>query len=273
MSCLKLGSHSLHATEVALIRMLLRLYAHGGKSRWTYVEAPPYDVLLVDASSKDAALPPETSDQTAKRVLRLTREEIDEGVQDALPRPLCSEKLREWLDGVESTLEDASEEAIPAAERRTTSTPQISLAEPLTVETPAATPSPLEPVQAQEEPGPGDYSASRPFPEEALPSENDPRFRLQRWPRQGILRGDPGRIRMATLLTRRALNSRDLVNLTGFSPHECQVFMQVLHASSLLLPLHPVAAQGKAATSAQSTPVKQSFTASLISGLRKRLGL
>ncbi|MBH1963425.1 MAG: hypothetical protein I8H77_03760 [Comamonadaceae bacterium] len=269
MSFLKLGSHSLNATEVALIRMLLRLYAHGGKSRWTYVEAPPYDVLLVDDSSKDVALPQESPDQIAKRVLRLTRDQIEEDRKDALPRPLCSQKLREWLDGVESTLA-APLEAASATESNTS---EASPAEIVTVKTILATPLPDAPAQAREESGPEDHSSSRPFPEEALPSENDPRFRLQRWPRQGILRGDPGRIRMATLLTRRALNSRDLVNLTGFSPHECQVFMQVLHASSLLLPLQPVTAQGKAATTAQSPPVKQSFTASLISGLRKRLGL
>ncbi|WP_211231745.1 hypothetical protein [Ottowia thiooxydans] len=272
---MKLGSHSLNATEVALIRMLLRLYAHGGKSRWTYVEAPPYDVLLVDASSGNVALPQESPDQIAKRVLRLTRDQIDEDMKDALPRPLCSQKLREWLDGVESALAAPTETTVLAAETAKT---QTSLAETPTVETPtvempAATPSPLAPVQAREESEPEDHGVSRPFPEEALPSENEPRYRLQRWPRQGILRGDPGRIRMATLLTRRALNSRDLVNLTGFSPHECQVFMQVLHASSLLLPLQPVAAQGKAGSNAQSRPVKQSFTSSLISGLRKRLGL
>ncbi|MET4577929.1 hypothetical protein [Ottowia thiooxydans] len=270
MSCLKLGSHSLNATEVALIRMMLRLYAHGGKSRWTYVEAPPYDVLLVDASSNEVALERESPAQAAKRVLRITRDQIDEGVQDALPRPLSSEKLREWLDDVESTLTAPPETVALAAEPSTTETSPAELPEAQSSQT---TVLPLAFLQTREESEPEDHSISRSFPEEALPSENDPRFKLQRWPRQGILRGDPGRIRMATLLTRRALNARDLVNLTGFSPHECQVFMQVLHASSLLLPLQPVAAQGKATKTAQTPPVKQSFTASLISGLRKRLGL
>lgn len=230
--------------------MLLRLYGIQGKCHWAYADAPPYDAVLVDASTlATSPLPDPWS--AVRHVLRLTRTDTADSA-DTLPRPLCAVKLRRWLDGVEDTLTSpatAAPESTPA--------PAPESARALRPAQEAAVPEPL-----------------------ALPPENAPRFRLQRWPRQGILRDDPGRIRMATLLSRRALNAHDLVSLTGFAPHQCQVFMQILHASSLLQPTAPavtrIAATQDASPAANLQPAnstKPRFTQGLIAGLRKRLGL
>lgn len=249
MSSLRLGTHALFPTDVELVRMLLRLYGIQGKCQWAYAEAPPYDAVLVDASTLEASPLPDPG-LAVRHVLRLTRTDTAD-TADTLPRPLCATKLRRWLDGVEGTLTSA---VAPA---------------------PESTPAP---ESAPELPTAQEATASEPL---ALPPQDAPRFRLQRWPRQGILRDDPCRIRMATLLSRRALNAHDLVSLTGFAPHQCLVFMQILHASSLLQPAAPAAARTAAPQDAASpaaslqpaSSAKPRFTQGLIAGLRKRLGI
>ena len=245
MSSLRLGTHALLPTDVELVRMLLRLYGIQGKCQWAYAEAPPYDAVLVEASALEASPLPDT-EPAARHVLRLTRADTAD-TTDTLPRPLCADRLRRWLDRVENTLASSS----PAA--------------PESAPVPATSSVHVHPP-AQE------AAASESM---VLPPEDAPRFRLQRWPRQGILRDDPGRIRMATLLSRRALNAHDLVSLTGFTPHQCQVFMQILHASSLLQAAVPVTqdAAGPAVSLQPPSPAKPRFTQGLIAGLRKRLGL
>ncbi len=262
MSSLRLGTCALLPTDVALVRMLLRLYGFQGAFKWSYAEAPPYDAVLVEAAPLEAD-PPRETEWSTPHVLRLTRADAP-GTADTLTRPLCSKKLRGWLEDVERSLAAApvpvlapspvaAEVALPPAPDPT-SVPEAEFVLPLT-------PEPL-----------------------ALPPADAPRFRLQRWPRQGILRDDPDRVRMATLLSRRALNAHDLVKLTGFAPHPCQIFMQILHASSLLQPAQPTAvapspeAASQAPKSAAHAPkpastTKPRFTQGLILGLRKRLGL
>ncbi|MGB3072262.1 MAG: hypothetical protein WBC18_27205 [Ottowia sp.] len=269
MSSLRLGTHALLPTDVELVRMVLRLYGLQGQCQWAYAEKPPYDAVLVEASALEASPLPDT-EPAVRHVLHLTRHDTGEAT-DRLPRPLCPQKLRHWLEGVESILASPSK-VVPAP---------LLAPEPESLPAPAPEPAPAEPepafVQALASPA-GPASAPEPEPEPlALPPEDAPRLRLQRWPRQGILRNDPDRIRMATLLSRRALNARDLVNLTGFAPHQCQVFMQILQASSLLQPAPAASAAAEAASIAAAPPparaAKPRFTQGLIAGLRKRLGL
>lgn len=253
MLSLRLGSHALLPTDVELVRMLLRLYGLQGKFKWTYAELPPYDAILVDQSLVNAGIPPDT-ESTPPHVLRLTGTN-DTDAEDTLPRPVCPQKLGHWLDRVGQAL------AFPPA-HTPSDTPEA--AAPELVPEPASEETAIAPVPLATEPPP-------------LPPDNAPRFSLRRWPRKGILRDDPSRIRMATLLSRRALNARDLVSLTGFAPHQCQVFLQTLHASSLLQPAAPtIAAQAAESTidlPQPTRPAKPQFTHGLISGLRKRLGL
>lgn len=261
MRSLKLGTHALPPMEVEFLRLLLRLYGRSGKAHWSHSEVPPYDALLVDASSLNASDLRESQLQSCS-MRRLTRAHDPIDTPDALPRPLCAQRLRHWLSEVESTLA-----AVPSGLSLDVTTT------PSKIETPSNSSESQHQHTREQHP---------------LPPKNAPRFRLLRWPRQGILRGDPTRIRMATLLTRRALNERDLVNLTGFDAHRCSVFMQILHASCLLTPASPelvqksednrltnthAPSQNKEHAVRQPTQTKPSLPQGMISGLRKRLGL
>lgn len=253
MSYLKLGTHSLFPTDVELIRLLVRLYGQRGRSKWAFAEAPPYDAILIDASSPGVS-PMEVERSDAAQVLRLTRA-TGSGQQptDALPRPLQPNDFQDCLDRLGDVV-------------RSTSGMPLKQAEPA--------PAPL-PAEA---------------PASTQPAPDAPRFRLQRWPRKGILRDENKRIRMATLLSRRPLNTYDLVRLTGFSTHDCEVFMQILHASGLLMAdtpptVSPETVPVQARTSdtpdthartvaaAPPSPARPRFAQGLIAGLRKRLGL
>lgn len=246
MRPMKLGTQALPPTEVAFVRMLLRLYGNNGHCQWTFTDAPPYDALLVDESEFDIHNSLQVG-MEARRVRRIARGHTD---RDVMQRPLNAGQLRNWLDEVEQSL--------PAASYTAPSGPDIRFPPP---ETAATTPQ-----SASEAP--------------SLPPEGGPRFRLKRWPHQILLRKDPARIRIATLLSRRALNARDLVMLTGLDPQRCLVFLQVLQASSLLVPAPPERSDitdnnHLASTHSLKHPTnaKTGLTRGLISGLRKRLGL
>lgn len=106
-----------------------------------------------------------------------------------------------------------------------------------------------------------------------------PRLRLRRWPPASVVRGSTERVRMATLLARRALNAHDLHRLTGLDATECLVFMKLLRASNLLVP-PPVTEQERKSEDEKSTTALQKNTGlhhglarRLARGLRKRLGL
>ena len=106
-----------------------------------------------------------------------------------------------------------------------------------------------------------------------------PRLRLRRWPPASIVRDSSERVRMATLLARRALNAHDLHRLTGLDATECLVFMKMLRASDLLVPPSMTEQQRKdevmmnTASLQKSTGLHQGLARRLARGLRKRLGL
>jgi len=246
--------------------MLLRLYGQHGESRWAYADTPPYDAILVDASAPESAsLPPVRL--SSRHVLRLTRGNASSAQGgDALPRPLHAHKFRHWLDQVGLTLRTVPSTA-PAESK--TPIPDEDLAPPS-----YRSDAPVNEQDAQS----STEQVVVPDAAQAIPPADAPRYRLLRWPRQGVLRGDAQRIRMATLLSRRAMNAFDLVSLTGFTPHQCEVFLQVLQASALLAAEQPAAPAHNAASALPSAKppsalARPRFTEGLITGLRKRLGL
>jgi len=93
------------------------------------------------------------------------------------------------------------------------------------------------------------------------------RFKLRRWPSAVLLRSDPQRIRLATLLARRALCARELSHISQLSIEQCQDFVDTLRQADLLEVLE--------VTAPASCPVRPapSFAYGLIGGIRRRLGL
>jgi hypothetical protein len=102
------------------------------------------------------------------------------------------------------------------------------------------------------------------------------RFSLRRWPSALMLRNDMDKVRMASLLSRRALNARELASNTQIPLSQCVTFLQALRtAGSLELHVAPVAT-----AHAESSGLRElagagrsDFTRSLINGIRRRLGL
>ncbi len=100
------------------------------------------------------------------------------------------------------------------------------------------------------------------------------RFKLLRWPSGLLLRGDSTRIRMATLLSRRALSARELSVICEQPVEYCEIFLQVLRAAALLKMEEPISAPpAPAPTSASTPPPQPKYTLGLISSIRRRLGL
>ena len=62
----------------------------------------------------------------------------------------------------------------------------------------------------------------------------DLRYKLRRWPPTPALRGDAARVRMATLLSRRAMTISELASVSQQSQERCQVFVQLLQSMTLI---------------------------------------
>jgi hypothetical protein len=110
-----------------------------------------------------------------------------------------------------------------------------------------------------------------------------PRYRLRRWPSVQQLRGDPLRIRMATLMSRHPLSVAELARLTEQPLAACNDFITALHDASLLLAAAPAAVAAPAASppampSPATPPVAAPATgtpgkAGLLASIRRRFGL
>ena len=239
MSNLRLGAYKLPAAEVVLLQTLLRLYAHGSSFRWTFVTAPPYDAVLVDGTTEEGTSPDVA--RMAKAVLRLTRMG-SEAEPNTLQRPIRADRLQDWLKATEHDLLET---------RPATLLPDSVDTQPIArpASAPAAPAIAISPV----------------------------RFKLRRWPPAALLRSDPNRIRMATLLSRRALNAAELATISQQPVNECQAFLQTLQTTGLVeveqeKPAAPAAAP-QAAAAPTTVAAKPAFARGLISGIRRRLGL
>lgn len=108
----------------------------------------------------------------------------------------------------------------------------------------------------------------------ATPPANAPtlmahaRFKLLRWPPHALLQNDAKLIRMATLLSRRALELSELTELSHLPFEACQQFIEKLLPTQLLAFESITPLTAKLAPQAP-TPFHQG----LFSGIRRRLGL
>lgn len=266
MPPLKLGIHQLAASEVIVVRTLLWLYGGREGCNWVFADAPPYDAVLVDAPP-DA--PPAVAH--ARHLVHLTRAAQASPGPATLARPLGADKLRQCLRQVEALL-TAPPAAAPTAPPATPlPAPALPSASPAVLDNRPTLPAPLLPEPARFK------SRAMAAPGDAPPADA-PRQRLKRWPRAAVLRADPQRIRMATLLSRRALNVHELTVLTGYGARECQVFMQVLRSSDLLTDDTPAQSSAPAAAAAPAAPAAANpatprLARGLIASFRRRLGL
>lgn len=100
------------------------------------------------------------------------------------------------------------------------------------------------------------------------------RFTLRRWPSALLLRNDPDKVRMASLLARRTLSAIELAELGELPLPLCVTFLQTLRTAGILeLHVAPAAWAYPEAQRAHGMPVRREFMRGLVNGIRRRLGL
>ena len=105
---------------------------------------------------------------------------------------------------------------------------------------------------------------------------SDVRYRLRRWPPSSVLRNDARRVRLATLLSKRAFNAAELAAVSQQSPTDCHAFLRLLRGTGLVaeeVAALPVQQTLKAAAPVPARKPAGRFASGLIGGLRRRLGL
>lgn len=98
------------------------------------------------------------------------------------------------------------------------------------------------------------------------------RVRLKRWPPAALLRGDPQRVRMATLLSRRPLSSDELAVLSAQPDDRCRTFLNLLQGFGLLESVAPTPAPAAPPAAVPPTAARLP-SRGLIHSIRRRLGL
>ncbi len=102
-------------------------------------------------------------------------------------------------------------------------------------------------------------------------------FKLLKWPPMTVLRGDPARIRMATMLARQALRIKELAQLAQQPLDQVQQFIDALHRAGILLVAQTMptakAQVPVQARSLQAKPAAGATMRGLLSQIRQKLGL
>lgn len=102
------------------------------------------------------------------------------------------------------------------------------------------------------------------------------RYRLKRWPPSSVLRNDARRVRMATLLSKRAFSATELAVVSQQPLAQCHALLRLLRGTGLVKEEFIVPPSQPAFLSADAVPARkpaQRFARGLIGGLRRRLGL
>lgn len=115
----------------------------------------------------------------------------------------------------------------------------------------------------------------------AADSLSEVRYRLLRWPPSSVLRNDARRVRLASLLSKRAFNTSELATMSQQSVDDCHAFLRMLRGTGLVEaqaelpsagPIDLPADTSRAAVAPSRKP-SRGFASGLIGGLRRRLGL
>jgi len=249
VSNLRLGAVGMAAKDIVYIRSLVRLFAHTEKLGWAFAAHPPYHAVVAEPSARSAN--PAFFEGFAGLVLTLVAPPGAPGT-DTIAYPVQANQFRDWLKLRETQL-------LEMLYRQ--QEPQTAPPETVVPAAQAATAVPMPLLKR--------------------------RFKLRRWPHAELLKVDPMRIRMATLMSRNALHVGQLATLTGRAEEDCQRFVSELHDAGLLVELVAVSEAPAANTAnAASMPVLPSVSApaapalaaasgrrGLMASLRRHLGL
>lgn len=230
---LRLGVLGVPNAERRLIAAMLRLFRHNPEFRWVYAETSPYHAVVVGSGSEPAG----TDDLPRMRVVDDTSDQrVDKPLDAVLFRPINSDQLERWLLDLQRRLSNQAD-----LSRVSKDSPKV--------------PGRAS-VQSEERAAPSD---SRADISAKAADALETRYRLKRWPPQVLMRDNPSRVRMATLLARRALSHTELVTLGRVSIDEARAFISVLQSAAMLVVTNR--------TSAVVIPRDQATQASMMSRL------
>jgi hypothetical protein len=250
MNFLKLGLVGLSSAEEALVATLFRLHGVDPSFIWTLASVEPFDALLVDTQSYDAACARWKGRKT--HIMRLGP--LTGDADGVLSRPIRSDLLLRWLNSIEVEILHGGQD--PFA-----STVSASAFSSLHWKVSSFF-------------GIGQEDALHVF------KTGGCTFKLRRWPTPDLLKGDVHRIRMATMLSRRHLKLNELSSLCRMPEVKCEEFVKELYKSQLLDEGASVASVIRATPSptvevspTRIEPKARGLGVSLIASIRKRFGI
>lgn len=257
MDYLKLGVAGLTAAEVSLVETLFRLHRVDPAFIWALATDPPFDAILIDCNFDigNVASP-------RARVMRLGP--AGTNIEGMMQRPIRSDLLVRWLNSIEVEILHGGQDHFAS----TNAESQAGLRSSAGLSRLRWKISSLLGLDHD------DALNSFKFDEGA--------FKLLRWPAAEVLRADVGRIRMATMLSRRHLTLKELCALSRMPESKSIEFVAELFRLQMLdpKPRDKVEKPALAVTNEESRgpgvasePKTRGFGSSLISSIRKRFGI
>lgn len=256
MDSLKLGLIGLPEAEARLVATLFRLHGVEPSFIWSLANGAPYDAVLADASVSAAQLRAAGKGVPVRRLMAVG---VAATGSDEMNRPIRSDHLVDWLNGIEVQILHGGGDAFASTNFQAGHASSLQSSGRATSAIPA---TPAIPVSA--------------------PTANltTGRFKLKRWPPPAVLAADVVRIRAATLLSRRSMSLAELCTLSKMAPDRSEAFVRELLERGLLdlvaavvNPLGVQALSPPLADIPRATPARTGFGRGLIGSIRRRFGM
>lgn len=209
MELLRLGVIGLSEAEERLINTLFRLHRVEPSFIWTTSPEGPFDALLVDSEVDPIAYANARGPRT--QVIQLGTIHAIPG-DGMMPRPIRSDLLTTWLKKMEVVILHQGNDAFSSTLHHSQ-----QVHEP--VETQPAKPAPVT-------------DAPMAAPATGLESLS---FKLKRWPSEALHKRDGATIRLASMLTRRAMTIAQLSEASGQPAPSCRELIETLRLQNLLI--------------------------------------
>lgn len=264
MELLRLGHVGLTAAEEGLLATLFRLHGIDRSFIWALAVEPPFDALLVDAQRPEIEFRHLRGQHTC--IMRL--DPHGEQTGGAMPRPIRSDLLLNWLNSIELGLLHSHGDAFA-------STAHHSEIEPPSAPPPLHVPA-VPPVVVQVVAAP--VAAS--LPPGWTQRDDNTEYRLKRWPPAALLNKDVSRVRVATMVSRRAMSLQEASDLSRIPAARCEEYLLEWARHGLVSlhnrpaePLRIDEPERPDPTAHARANARHGFGTSLIRSIRKRFGI
>lgn len=258
MDLLRFGLVGLPDPERALIATIFRLNRFDPSFIWALSEQAPYDAVLVDSRTRN-----EWRGSRTARVCYLMAVGEAARTSDELARPLRSDHLMAWLNSVEVQILHGGHDGFASTARSQASASEYSHSTGLRHS--------LAQHVLSEQP-------EKQIDRALAQTLADQRFKLKRWPPQDVLAANVIRIRAATMLSRRAMSTRELGLAARMPAHQCEAFVRTLVERALVVQVEEVPDKDRPTSVSPAAPTPKAIQArrglgrTLIASMRRRFG-